>query len=250
MSRTVPLLLVLVFLTASCIIVPLPVTAGSRIIAVPDHYSTITEAVANAGNGDTIFVREGTYEGPINQTVIIDKSLSIVGESAESTIIKLYPAYSVTWIFATPFFSYSDAITITANACKLLNLTVVIANPGGYISATGNQIQIIGNIITTGSTTGVIVNGSYCNITDNVMSGRIQLNGSFSEVARNSFSAIYIDGASNIIKDNVCEHLGLGYSANNVVSGNRVATSSRSFSGISLTNSNNNLFLQESAFWV
>lgn len=246
MGKTSAFLLVLLFLAASCYIADSTTPAKSKTIVVPDDYPIISSAIANATDGDTIFVKKGTYEGPINQSLVIDKSLSLIGEDTENTIIKLYPAYNVTWIFATPFFSYSDAITITANDCKLLNLTVIIANPGGYISATGNRIQIIGNNITTGPTTGVIVNGSYCKITDNVIGGRIQLNGSFSEVARNSLSCVYIDGSWNIIKDNVCKHLGLGYysnhTTNNVVSGNIVATSTRSYSGISLTNSNNNFF--------
>ena len=222
---------------------PTPPTDLNSSIAVPDDYPKISELIDQAAEGATIYLGKGTYEGPINQTVVINKTLSLIGEDAKGTIIKLYPAYNVTWILTTPFFSYSDAITIAADACKLLNLTVIIANPGGYISATGNQIQIIGNNITTGSTTGIKVNGSYCNITDNVMGGHIQLNGSFNEVSKNSLSAIYIDGFSNVIKDNACENLGLSYSTKNVVSGNRVSTSTRSYSGISLTNSSDN-FLQ------
>jgi parallel beta-helix repeat protein len=239
MRKSVALLLVLI-LTASSIVSVLPVKAEARTLVVPDHYSTIVAAIANANNGDTIFLRKGTYEGPINQTVIIGKTLSIIGENAESTIINLYPAYNVTWILTTPFFSYSDAIAITANTCKLFNLTIIIASPGGYISAIGNRTQIIGNNITTGPSTGVTVNGSYCKVTDNIMDGLIRLNGSFSEVARNSLYGIYIEGSSNLIKDNVCQGLGLFYSTYNIISGNRVATSSRSYSGIYLTNSHNN----------
>ena len=163
------------FLVLSFVVLVVPCVkvaeAEPRTIVVPDDYSALVSAISNANNGDMIFVRNGTYEGPINQTIIIDKTLSIVGESIDNTIINLYPAYNVTWILTAPFFNYSDAIAITANNCNLFNLTVIISNPGGYISATGNQLQIIGNNITTGPSTGVTVNGSYCNISDNVLGG-------------------------------------------------------------------------------
>jgi hypothetical protein len=213
-NKKTALMLLIISLMALCILKIQPGKADPKTITVPDDYPTITEAIGNATEGDTIFVKKGNYVGPINQKIVIDKALSIVGENAESTIINLYPAYNVTWILTAAFFSYSDAIAFTADDCKLLNLTVIIANPGGYISVAGNRTQIKDNNITTGSTTGVTVNGSYCNITDNVMGGCIQLNGSFSEVSRNSLYAIYIDGSTNIIKDNVCEYLGLDYSTN------------------------------------
>jgi parallel beta-helix repeat protein len=246
-KRTALTLALIIALSVSAVVGALLFTRGiAKTITVPDDYPTITAAVAGSNNGDIIFVRAGTYDGPINQTIVIDKPLSIVGESADKTIINLYPAYNVSWILTAPFFSYSNALSISADHFALLNVTVVIANPGGYISATGNQIKIIGNNITTGSTTGITVHGSYCKMADNIMGGRIQFDGSFNEVERNSLFAIYADGTSNIIKDNVCEFLGLGYysnhTTNNVVSGNRVTTSNRGYSGISLFNSNNNFF--------
>jgi len=240
MGKSVALLLVLV-LTASSIVSVLPVKAEARTIVVPDHYSTIVAAIANANNGDTVFIRKGTYEGPINQTVVIDKTLSIVGENAENTIIKLYPAYNMTWILTTPFFSYSDAIAITADDFKLLNLTVIIY-PGGDVSVTGNRTQIIGNNITRGYSSGITVQGSYCRITDNSGSGPIRLNGSFSEVARNAPYGINIVGSFNVIRDNVCQGLAFDDSKNNIVSGNKVTTDSRSYCGICFSNSHNNLF--------
>jgi len=61
MSKSVALLLVLVFLTASCIIVPLPVNAGSKTLVVPDDYPNIADAIGNATDGDTILIKKGTY---------------------------------------------------------------------------------------------------------------------------------------------------------------------------------------------
>jgi nitrous oxidase accessory protein NosD len=52
-------------------------------ITVPDDFSTIQEAINNANEGDTVFVRNGTYSGPI----VINKSLTLEGENRDSTVI-------------------------------------------------------------------------------------------------------------------------------------------------------------------
>jgi parallel beta-helix repeat protein len=59
------------------------VARGSSTFIVPDEYSTIQEAVNNAVDGDTILVSAGTYY----EHVTINKSISLVGENAETTII-------------------------------------------------------------------------------------------------------------------------------------------------------------------
>jgi hypothetical protein len=52
-------------------------------LTVPDDYSTIQEAINAANDGDTIFVRNGTYSG-----IVVDKSLNIEGEDKYTTIIQ------------------------------------------------------------------------------------------------------------------------------------------------------------------
>jgi len=59
------------------------VDAVDNVIYVPDDYSTIQEAINYANSGDTIFVREGTYF----EHVVINKSVSLIGESTYSTVI-------------------------------------------------------------------------------------------------------------------------------------------------------------------
>jgi nitrous oxidase accessory protein len=212
-----------------------------KYVVVPDDYAKISDAVKNAAEGATIYVKSGTYEGPINQTIAINKTLTIVGESRESTIIKLYPAYNSSWILTSQFFSYTDAMDIAADDFKLLNLTI-ITYPGGDILVKGNRIQIGGNNITRGYSSGITVQGSYCRITDNSGSGPIRLNGSFSEVARNTPYGIEIEGAFNVIRDNVCQGLAFVNSTNNLAFGNDVASDSRGYSGIFFSNSHDNFF--------
>jgi len=58
-----------------------PIKAGT--ITVPDDYPTIQQAINAASPGDAIFVRAGAYY----ECVIVNKTVSIVGESKESTVI-------------------------------------------------------------------------------------------------------------------------------------------------------------------
>ena len=51
MRKSIALLLVLVFLIASCIIKSLPVKAGPRTIVVPDDYTTIGAAMNASSDG-------------------------------------------------------------------------------------------------------------------------------------------------------------------------------------------------------
>ena len=52
-------------------------------IFVPDDYEKIQWAIGNASDGDTIFVKAGTYY----EHVVVSKSVSLVGENRSNTII-------------------------------------------------------------------------------------------------------------------------------------------------------------------
>ena len=61
----------------------------------PDHpYFHIQDAIENATNGDTIFVFNGFYSG----NILIDKSVSLIGENNDLTVI--YGGKHNIWIFA------------------------------------------------------------------------------------------------------------------------------------------------------
>jgi nitrous oxidase accessory protein NosD len=63
--------------------------AGALI--VPDNYPTIQAAIANASAGETVFVKEGTYYyygGPVADAIIIDKSLSLIGQNSQKTVLQ------------------------------------------------------------------------------------------------------------------------------------------------------------------
>jgi parallel beta-helix repeat protein len=56
---------------------------SARAILVPDDYPTIQRAIDAAVDGDTIFVKSGTYY----ENVVANKTLSLIGENEETTII-------------------------------------------------------------------------------------------------------------------------------------------------------------------
>jgi nitrous oxidase accessory protein len=206
MSKSVVLLLVLVFLTASGIITFLPVQAESRTIVVPDDYSTIKDAVNAAREGETIFVKKGTYE---EKTLDIDKSISITAEDAEFTKLNLFPPFysESDEIINFTFSWYGSAIIVNANDFKLSGFTIntpeITDIPGGTISITGNRTQIIGNNITTS----LSVNGSYCNIAGNTFLMEASLYGSHDNVSENDIigsGGIYVFGVyNNVFSNNI-----------------------------------------------
>ena len=231
MSKGDVLLLVLVFLTASCLIAPLPVKAEPTTIVVPDDYQTVDSALGNATNGDTIFVKKGTYEGPKDQTLVIDKSISLIGEDANSTILNLHPAYTEWWVLTQHFFNYSNAIVINANDVALSNFTI-IPSPGGDVSVTGDRIRITDNIIGDSRDTSFSVSGSYNVISENHV-----------------FWYIHLDNVtSSTINNNTCFSLRLGFNgfcSDNVISGNKIdgdKIRGPGYYGIHIKASINNIF--------
>lgn len=82
------ILIISVLLVFSIVLSSLPeisvVKAEARTLVVPDDYLTIGDAVGDASEGDTIFVKKGIY----NENLLIEKSISLVGEDAENTIIE------------------------------------------------------------------------------------------------------------------------------------------------------------------
>jgi nitrous oxidase accessory protein len=240
MKRTTLALTFILALLVSLVVGVQSAKSSSKTIVVPDDYPTIVDAIGNATAGDTIFFKKGTYDGPIDQTVIIDKTISLIGENAESTVLSLHPKYNVTWILTQSFVASDDAITINANDVKLLNLTLFFM---GDIRANGDRAQIIGNNITSRSTvTGLIITGSDCNVTNNVVLGRINLDGSSNFISQNSFYSLILQSSDeNIIDSNGFKYLQLDSSNSNTISRNNISYENVQYV-IDIRNSTNNVF--------
>ena len=105
----------------------------ARTIIVPDDYLTIQEAINAASPGDTIFVKAGTYY----ENVVLDKSVSLIGEDKTTTVIDA--EYTV----GDPILY---AIDISANDVTVSGFTIQNAYRGIYMRGSSRSC-ISGNII-------------------------------------------------------------------------------------------------------
>jgi parallel beta-helix repeat protein len=114
-------------------------SASSNVLTVPDDFAKIQDAINSADPGDTVFVREGTY----NETITLNKSISLVGENRANTVIDAQEK--------------ADVIFVSAGNCLISRFTLknggmpLPANCGVNISnSDGNVIDnntIIGNFV-------------------------------------------------------------------------------------------------------
>ncbi len=112
-----------------------PARTESTTIIVPDDYATIQWAIDHASDGDTIFVRSGTYY----EHVIVNKEVSLVGENKYNTIIDGNCDGIVVTVTA-------DNVKITGFAIQKSGPHVVVGKDGIHIRSSSNNISH--NIIT------------------------------------------------------------------------------------------------------
>jgi len=200
-----------------------PVKAEPRTIIVPDDYAKIQWAVGNASDGDTIFVRSGTYY----EHLTIKKAISLIGENRGTTIIDGNKTGTVVLIYA--------------RNCTFGGFTV--QNSGGSWPDTGIRIYMgsdntVDNNIVTNNDFGIRVDYSHRNTVFNntVVSNTnigisIDFGSTNNNVSNNIASQNYVDG--------ICVRLG---SDSNTVSRNTVALNTYEYSpyGIEVRDSSNN----------
>jgi parallel beta-helix repeat protein len=132
-------------------------------IVVPDDYSTIQSAVNAASPGDTVYVRAGTY----HENVQVRESLSLVGQSAQSTAIDggnvqdvisvLADGVSITGFTISNdqsaskgFSDYAD-IMLSAASCSISGNVLTSSFAGVDLSGSAADNSIIGNEVTNNS---------------------------------------------------------------------------------------------------
>jgi len=192
------------------------VKASPNIIYVPTNYLTIQEAINQATSGDTIFVHNGTYY----EHVIIDKSISLIGENRNTTIIDGEDSGSV--------------IYIVANNVYLSNFT--IQNGGKGLSGNGIFIDHSSDNNISHNTIANSTNGIYLfySTRNTVFNNTASDNKYGISLRSSSENRIYGNHAS----DNKYA-IALYSSSNNEVHGNNAYRNK--FNAIYLNSSNNNL---------
>jgi parallel beta-helix repeat protein len=171
-------------------------------------YQNITSALEHALDGDTVFVYNGTY----CENIDVDKSVSLVGEDRDSTVVNGSGTGTV--------------ISMTAGNVKIKGFTIKGSGPHGADSGifarefSGNEISH--NTITNNSD-GIHFESSSGNvISDNIISF-------------NNNHGIYLAVSSNLISGNTIANndngIDLWLSRGNVISGNIISSNNE---GISL----------------
>jgi len=154
------------------------VNADSKTIVVPDDYSSIQDAINNAATGDTIYIKKGTYvENPI-----VNKSVSIIGENRDETVIDV-----------------TAGLKVQSNNVTIRGLTIYDGWQGITVSA--NYSTISGNKIAHTQYGIVLLNSQNCTITENLLqsiglSAAIQLSYSNNNLIKNN----YIEGCTEGIQ--------------------------------------------------
>jgi hypothetical protein len=222
-SKSLALILVVIFLTSLVALQLSTVKAQSKTIIVPYDYPTISSAIGNATAGDIIIVKNANYS---EQTLEIDKPLKIISAIPYQVQISLHPSTHPVDYSGTILQEYNDCISIRADNVELSGFQIL--SDGGDISAVGNQIQIINNTLGTqrtsmglqltgdlsqvigNSMSSLSINGNNQTATDNnigVISeykvGAISVTGSYNTVARNKGGWISLVGSYNTIDQNL-----------------------------------------------
>ncbi|MFA5571918.1 MAG: hypothetical protein GX799_05260 [Crenarchaeota archaeon] len=194
MSKHIPLVLVPFLLMASMAFF-VPVNAENRTLVVPDQYASIQDAINSADDGDTIFFKIGIYEAPLNQTLVINKAISLIGEDPEKTIINLHPPLVPMSVFTYSFMGYLDALNIRANNVNLSCLTIrsdrasTLLGNGGAISVSGDNTRITDNIVSTS----IVGNGNEAQIVKNMVKS-ISLRGLNQVILQNTLNGGISEG--------------------------------------------------------
>jgi len=78
------------------------------------NYSTIQEAIDDASDNDTVFVYDDS--SPYYENIFIDKSINLIGEDRNTTVID----------------GYNNGVVIKINSCSNVNISGFTVNDGGY----------------------------------------------------------------------------------------------------------------------
>jgi len=242
LRRTSGIILTMLLMGVLILVFSIPLAkAGSETITVPDDYPTIQEAINAANPRDTVYVRAGTYY----EHMVVNKTVSIIGEDRNSTIIDGNRTGTVVYItadyvnisrltvrngYCVPHVTYGikihgcNNVTISDNIISqndnglflyysdsnVVEDNLIFDNWEGIGIAISNHNYVVNNTVFTNEEEGI---GIGSNANSNVIHNN--------EIYNNSFCGI-----------------GVGWSTHNKIVGNTLSCNSEA--GIRLDASNHN----------
>ena len=213
--KNAAILLLISILLSSTLLLTLPSVKAARTITVPDDYPTITSAVDRANDGDTVFVRSGNYDGPINGTLKITKSISLIGENAATTKLTLHPAWYTRWLFASELSGYENSLEVNATGVVIEGFTFL--TQGWNMNIEGDGAQLRGNILTFP----VAMMGNHQVCSNNLLTYCCYPNGTAKSFGTVTLEGNYSQAANNVL-DSGCIGIGGHYNTVFANSGNGV----------------------------
>ena len=234
MSKGIGVLLVVVLALSSVLLFfPVEAQTEGRTIVVPDDYPTISVALTNAEDGDTIFVKRGTYR---EHSFVIDKSITLVGEDVGNTrIVNIdqTPELDRSKHFLPPF--PPAVVQINADNVKLSGFSINTSYSSYVrINVHATRVEITDNIIENSY---VKVNGNNNTIAQSSLGyAYVELKGQYNCVVHNQWStntsvleSVSIVGSYNLVYGNTVTDDGTRLSSikiggdNNIVAKNTLA---------------------------
>jgi len=217
-------------------------------IDVPTDFSTIQAAINNAYEGATILVHEGTY----NENIVVNKTISLLGENREKTMIDGGNSGRTLSILAENVSvrnftirgggsnAYESGIFIAASLGSVTDNIVVENGLSGVCVNYSSKILMSGNVIKQNKGDGIVLYNSYNNtfvgntITENRVAIHLhssdQNNISGNTLEENRFGGVSLVYSSGnwITNNNIFRNTGNGmildYSSdNNILASNTIA---------------------------
>jgi len=202
----------------------------------PDNYTRIQDAVDNASDGDTVFVFDDS--SPYFECLFLNKTLSLVGEDRNSTVVDANEMGSVVEI-------YADGCLVSGFTLKNCSKPFYEPNYFDVVKIVdSNNVTISDNILSIGEmeyndavSVVWLYNSCYCNISGNVISElkKVQFSSGVDFNSNSCFNTVYGNIISKYVEGVRVEWYG-GCDGNMII-GNHISNNT---DGIELTGCNDN----------
>lgn len=228
LGKPISCILFLILLTSTVVALNTNPVSSQSTITVPDDYPTIQEAINNANEGDTIFVKRATYY----ENVVVNRTILLIGEERETTIIDAR--------------GIGITIELTVDGVLVSNFTISYGEHGIHSTSSHNHI-IRNNIIrknTNGATGNYYTGTIYENniVKENTyglnfghLSGPSSINNTAknNEIYDNTVAGVYVSaayGKNTLVGNNIHDNgigIVLDHTENNNVIGNSIRNNNK-----------------------